>query len=355
MKILILNKHYEPHVGGIETVVDQHAEVLSQRHDVTVMACTDYGEAGSCYSKGAFRVEKCHTNFKIFKVPFSWTFFWRILSKRVDIVYLHEPSPFALLCTAFKIRTNLYIYHHSDIVRQRYLKFLLFPIQFFVYFFSKKIFCSSENIAKYSPLLNFFSSKVYVLPFWLDNDISNEKVVCVNNRRDPQYHLFIGRISRYKGVSALVEAIKSCSDHRFVIVGTGEDVHILDEISAHDNVEIIPRHVSEQKKAELFRNALSFLFPSTSENEAFGIMQLEAMSAGVPIINTKLKSGVPEVARDGLEAITIEPNDVPALIDAIEKISDFNTNQTMRRACWIRARSFDKRDLSEKLLVLFDD
>jgi glycosyltransferase involved in cell wall biosynthesis len=52
--------------------------------------------------------------------------------------------------------------------------------------------------------------------------------------------------------------------------------------------------------------------------EAFGIVQLEAMAAGLPVINTNIDSGVPGVCIDGRTGITVPPRDISALSEAMQ-------------------------------------
>jgi ABC-type polysaccharide/polyol phosphate export permease len=81
-----------------------------------------------------------------------------------------------------------------------------------------------------------------------------------------------------------------------------------------------------------------FVMPSVTTAETFGLVQLEAMAAGRPIINTALNTGVPHVARHGIEAITVPPGDHEKLGDAIDAlINDPERRERMGRAARERA------------------
>lgn len=175
----------------------------------------------------------------------------------------------------------------------------------------------------FSPTLQKFETKTDVLPLSIDvQEYGMAEDVLIEGL--PQnYVLFLGRFSYYKGIFILLEAVENMeNDIPFVIVGDGE---LKDEIRSRiekisKNIILIDRYVSDQEKKFLLQNSKLMVFPSIYPSEAFGIIQLESMVYGKPVINTKLPTGVPWVSIDQESGLSVSVNNAKELANAIEKL-----------------------------------
>ena len=125
------------------------------------------------------------------------------------------------------------------------------------------------------------------------------------------------------------------------IVGEGRErerlEQLIESLGVADRVRLLGS-VPESERVKLMSIADVFVMPSVTNAETFGLVQLEAMAAGRPIVNTALDTGVPHVARDGIEAITVPPGDAGKLSDAINTlIADPERRQRMGLAARQRA------------------
>src|SRR5262249_41812059 len=78
--------------------------------------------------------------------------------------------------------------------------------------------------------------------------------------------------------------------------------------------------ISNEMLGACYGAADVFALPSIARSEAFGMVQVEALGAGLPVVNTALDSGVPEVSIDGVTRLTVPPADPVALGAALRRI-----------------------------------
>jgi rhamnosyl/mannosyltransferase len=132
----------------------------------------------------------------------------------------------------------------------------------------------------------------------------------------------VGRLVPYKGFDVLIRAMKAV-DGKLLLIGSGPQVRQLMDLRnserLQNKIEILSRveHV-----APYYRAAHVFVLPSLTRAEAFGLVQVEAMALGLPVVNTCLDSGVPEVSVDGVTGSTVPPGDSAALAHAIQSLLD---------------------------------
>ncbi|MBS0479502.1 MAG: glycosyltransferase [Proteobacteria bacterium] len=132
----------------------------------------------------------------------------------------------------------------------------------------------------------------------------------------------IGRLSAEKGFGILIEAIASLDHVKLRIVGDGPEraalTALVDRLALTGRVTFVGELPPEQVRGEL-RTADIFCLPSFSEGLPVSIM--EAMAAGVPVVTTWI-AGIPELAVDGVTALTVPPARADALADALRRLAD---------------------------------
>jgi rhamnosyl/mannosyltransferase len=79
-----------------------------------------------------------------------------------------------------------------------------------------------------------------------------------------------------------------------------------------------------------------FVLPSRTAAETFGVAQVEAMAAGLPVVNTALRTGTDWVSVHGLTGLTVRPGDVDDLAGALRQMA---SRRDFRLACGRRARA----------------
>lgn len=152
------------------------------------------------------------------------------------------------------------------------------------------------------------------------------------------YLLFVGRLAPNKGLLTLVDAFRPLAESdreaSLVLVGAdgGVDRLVAERARATGLASRVLRvgHVADEALlAAGFRDARVFVLPS--DYEAFGLVLLEAMAQGTPVISTRV-GGIPEFVEEGRAGLLVPPGDVPRLAEAIRQLwSDPASARTMGR------------------------
>jgi rhamnosyl/mannosyltransferase len=136
--------------------------------------------------------------------------------------------------------------------------------------------------------------------------------------------LFVGRLVGYKGVDVLLQALPGL-DANIVIVGNGPLRHSLEamtrDLGIADRVRFLGE-VSSDELLECYHACDAFVLPSITRQEAFGMVQLEAMLHGRPVISTELGTGVSWVNQHERTGLIVRPGDVAELRRALQRLID---------------------------------
>ena len=147
--------------------------------------------------------------------------------------------------------------------------------------------------------------------------------------------LFIGRLVPYKGVDVLLRAMARV-DATAWVVGDGPLRQALEGEAAGLGLADRVRFLGSLPDAEVVAHLHAcdvFVLPSVTHAETFGMVQLEAMTCGKPVVSTNLRSGVPWVNRHEETGLVVEPGDAEGLADALDAPAQ---RRGPARAAWAR-------------------
>jgi rhamnosyl/mannosyltransferase len=322
-------KFYPPVPGGMETVIADLCNGTAGEWNVRVVAAHTRSrtQVEDC---GAVRVVRSGTWATAYSVPLAPSLPFRLWAQEADCVVLHEPNPLA--GTALFLgtpRRRLVVWHHSDLVNPSWAPHTYGQLQRALYRRAECVIVSSPNLAADSPLVRE-ARRVAVIPFgiWVERYRGKPDAVAAveqlrANRRGP-FVLFVGRFVYYKGVEVLIDAMAKCAG-TLVLVGEGPLEPALRQRAAALGIEdrvVFAGRVPDSDLPAWYHAADLFVLPSIAKTEAFGVVQVEAMAAGLPVISTSLPTGVPWVNQHGVTGLVVPPRDVAALANAITLILD---------------------------------
>lgn len=333
MRILHAYKVYLPSVyGGIPSVIAMLAMLPRNGFETEVLVACQRG-IGRKYEFEGVNVEAVSSIGTVMSTPLAPTYPFRFIerARSSDIVVHHAPFPLTDIGALLMPKNSVLIVHwHAEVIGRPWLMRILAPFIRKSLKRADKIIVSDRVIVENSPFLKSFEEKCIVVPYGCDDvywgklDSDGQQAVDRLQRQYPRLVVAVGRLVSYKGYEIFLRAMQDV-DADAVIIGEGQLkadlVKLAEELGVLDRVKFLG--VLEPHEVKQYIHAAKVLaFPSVTEAEAFGLVQLEAMSAGKPVVNTALATAVPNVARDGKEGLTVPPSQPAAFAGALRRLLD---------------------------------
>jgi glycosyltransferase involved in cell wall biosynthesis len=356
LKVLHTYKVYRPEVdGGIPEVISQLTTPRMPSVDSAVLVARVRGLPRR-YKIDDVPVTACASLGSLLSMPIAPFYPAAFIRQAAasDVVVHHAPFPLNDIAIAgLSKRVALIVHWHAEILGRTWSKRLLAPAIHHALSRADKIIVSHPRIVDESEFLGPYRDKCIAIPYGVDIDDwatlepGDARAADELRRRYPRLIVAIGRLVPYKGYAVLLRALQGLDAH-LVIFGEGpllaELTALADSLGISDKVTFAGRRDRNEIKAHLHA-ARALALASISAAEAFGLVQIEAMAARLPIVNTNIDTAVPTVARDGLEGFTVPCGDADALREALRRlVDDESLAKRLGEAGYQRAREQYSRD-----------
>ena len=310
MKILQINKAFPPPFGGIEVIVAALVQGFSNRPglEVDVIVPSQFKSIktkvreyfGSPISELPSLGSIAHT-------PIAPTLIHHVRTAKPDLIHFHFPYPWGeALHVLIGPKLPYIVSYHADIGRFKFLYACYKPFMKRFLNGASAIVVATSNHIESSPILaGPLREKCVIIPYGLD--LEPYRTTESLKLRGKSYReslasggpliLFVGRLVGYKGIPTLLQAMKDINA-TLVIVGEGPlKVQLQEEakeLGIKDRVRWMGA-VSAEELPALYHAADIFVLPSDRQEEAFGLVQIEAHASGLPVVCCNLPTGVTKV------------------------------------------------------------
>jgi glycosyltransferase involved in cell wall biosynthesis len=365
IRVCHLGKYYPPSAGGIESHVHTLARAQAGLGLSVRVFCVNHRPGPTVTEQdGAVEVVRFGRAASAAKLDVCPDLRAALVRVEADILHLHVPNPTMILALfGARVRTPMVVTYHSDLIRQRVRGALFRPIERLVYRRVRAILPTSPLYPAGSRFLRAYADRLQVLPHGIDLEpylapTAEDQAAAAQIRARYAQPLWLGcgRLVYYKGFGNAIQAL----DHvpgTLMLIGEGPDQSALQDearrLGVRDRVVFLG-HVP--RLAPYYLAADAFWFPSNARSEAFGIVQVEAMASGCPVINTHIPhSGVSWVSPHEETGLTVPVDDPLALAAAANRLlTEPGLRDRLAAAARARAiQEFDHRTMAERSLAIY--
>ncbi|HEU5117485.1 MAG TPA: glycosyltransferase [Isosphaeraceae bacterium] len=369
LRVCHLGKYYPPAAGGIETNVRILARAQADLGlDVSVL-CVNHRSGGtSVESDGPVSVTRVRRRVKADKLDICPGLSRTLSRVEADVLHLHVPNPTMILALlAARHPAPVVVTYQSDIIRQRIRGVLFRPFERLVYRNVPVIAQTSPLYSAGSRFLRPYQDRLEILPNgielqpYLQPSLEHQaEAERIKARYPGPLWVGCGRMVYYKGFPNALRALPEVPG-TLLLVGGGPLRTRLEreakELGLGDRVVFLGNLPHYLDIVPYYLAAHAFWFPSNARSEGFGIVQVEAMASGCPVINAAIPhSGVAWVSRHEQEGLTVPMNDPSALAAAARRlIEEPGLRDRLASAARTRAiEEFDHMVMARQSLKIYE-
>ena len=347
MKILQVYKDVFPEVnGGIERYIHDLSLFLNSRgHTVQILVA-----GGGRRQIGTLEVEGVWSPFRILSNPVAPGYTRFLEQTDADVVHFHLPLPSAVTAMSAirkKLRKPYVVTYHSDIVRQAFLMPFYGPVLRRFLTGAAGVIATSDNYIRSSEYLRNLSN-CESIPIGVNLDIFKP-----DSKVEKKHYLFVGRFRKYKGIFVLLEAWKKMNNPPDLILAGGGGLiqRVRENIKLNKLPVSIMSDVSDSELVKLYQGAKALILPSILRSEAYGMVQVEAMACGTPVISSDLPTGVTFINNHNETGLHFATGNSSELTRAVEKLEEsHNLRMRLSENALLKAhRLFSGSALFEKV------
>ena len=378
MRIAFFTNCYKPLVNGVVTSISSLKEAYERKgHEVYIFAprVEDYLDQ----EKNVFRYRSVNLTSKVkypLPIPLSFRAKKVITEFNPDIVHFHHPFLLSLPAIMYgrklgipKILTihtqyEQYAYYVSPVperVTHEAIKMIISNLAY-------KTDCITTPSASMKKIIENYGIKnrievipnaIHLISFKEDDELKRTEIKKQYNlKEDDKIILFVGRVASEKSIDRIIKALaiikkRNTDKEKLLIVGNGPAMDELKQLARTLKVEedvIFAGTISYEEIQHYYKMAYVFTIASTTET--FGIVTIEALASGVPVVAVKAP-GAADILTDAVDGLLVD-DDVEKIANALEKIiKEPELREKLSRGALKTSEKYSINTISEVMLNLY--
>jgi len=364
LNLLVVTPYYPPHWGGLEVVAYHVASQMAKRgHNVNVV--TSAPRCNSSILEENVNVHRVSVSFKVFNTPLSLEAYrvCKILAEHADLIHTYAyPVYFSDISKLIAAKRGIPLVlewvmdpRESQTYKQSLLARLVTDMYFKIHgdmVFDKAsvIIVPSEQFKERVIRYGVSKDKIQVIPCGIDTNIFSPGRLTTKLQKNTKFMiLFVGRISEQKGLDILLKALprvlKEHPDTSLIVIGLCDQMHFWRRIQkdlamVRGHVRFL-ENVTRSQLISYYRAAEVLAFPS--RYESFGMVPIEAMACGTPVVGTPVGISAGIVRQAGILVNREDPENLAEALNRIlsephlrQKLSRKSLQAVSDEYCWER-------------------